>query len=249
LEILKEAYLKLDRAPQVLDTSKRIAAAYAQLGQLSSAIMEYESILQKYPDDPDVLAALSKIESQAENVASGVGIPGPELSDNQNASAALGDSSGSTSQAQIDDGREAMHQFFVESKLISAADFEACWPAVSLSDSNPQVKDPFVQALADRGILPLEKSIRVLCDKARLGYLPLEKYDVDIEIARGFPRETCRRWCVLPIDRLSKSILVATANPFNKQAAFELERASQYRLLWYVSPPAELAKLLRKIFR
>ena len=75
------------------------------------------------------------------------------------------------------------------------------------------------------------------------------KYDVDTEIGRGFPRETCRRWGVLPFDRMSKSILVATANPFNKQAAIELERASAHRLLWYISPPAELTKLLRKIFR
>jgi len=41
--------------------------------------------------------------------------------------------------------------------------------------------------------------------------LPLEKYDMDIELARSFPSDTCRRWCVLPFDRMSKSIMVATA--------------------------------------
>src|SRR6476660_6391402 len=101
LEILKEAYLKLNRAPQVLETSKRIASAYAQLGQLSSAIMEYESILQKYPDDPDVLAALSKIESQAENVASSTAIPGADLGDDKYASVSLAESNGTSFQAQI----------------------------------------------------------------------------------------------------------------------------------------------------
>src|ERR1700692_1420122 len=65
LEILKEAYSKLGREKDVVGPSKRIAQAYMQLGQLSSAILEYETILQRFPDDPDVQAALKQIESRA----------------------------------------------------------------------------------------------------------------------------------------------------------------------------------------
>src|SRR6201993_1989657 len=65
LEILREAYFKLGRKKDVASTSKRIAQAYVQLGQLSSAILEYETILQQFPDDPDVRAALKEIESKA----------------------------------------------------------------------------------------------------------------------------------------------------------------------------------------
>src|SRR5256885_14276194 len=69
LEILKEAYSKLGREKDVVNTSKRIAQAYVQMGQLSSAILEYETILQRYPDDPDVQAALAGIESKAGSFA------------------------------------------------------------------------------------------------------------------------------------------------------------------------------------
>src|SRR4029079_13080769 len=65
LEILKEAYAKLGRDVQAVATSKRIAEAYVQMGQLSSAILEYETILQRFPDDPDVKTALAKIETKA----------------------------------------------------------------------------------------------------------------------------------------------------------------------------------------
>ena len=41
LEILKEAYSKLGREDDVINTSKRIAQGYLQQGQLSSAILEY----------------------------------------------------------------------------------------------------------------------------------------------------------------------------------------------------------------
>jgi len=70
-----------------------------------------------------------------------------------------------------------------------------------------------------------------------------------VDLARGFPAETCRRWCVLPFDRLSKSILVATANPFNRQAAAELEEVMKQRLLWYLAPPQDMTKVLKKVFR
>ena len=68
LEILKEAYLKLSLEPEVISTSKRIAQAYVQLGQLSSAILEYETILQRHPDDRDAMEAMAQIETKANNL-------------------------------------------------------------------------------------------------------------------------------------------------------------------------------------
>src|SRR5678815_1929559 len=49
LEILKEAYSKLAREPELIATSKRIAQAYVGMGQLSSAILEFEGVLQLAP--------------------------------------------------------------------------------------------------------------------------------------------------------------------------------------------------------
>src|SRR5690349_5942735 len=81
LEILKEAYSKLGRAQDVVITSKRIAQAYVQLGQLSSAILEYESILQRFPDDKDVQKALTDIENRANSLGSApAGMSEPDVS-------------------------------------------------------------------------------------------------------------------------------------------------------------------------
>src|SRR5580658_9007736 len=67
LEILKEAYTKLGREDDLVNTSKRIATAYLHQGQLSSAILEYETVLQRRPEDKDVREALKDIESKASN--------------------------------------------------------------------------------------------------------------------------------------------------------------------------------------
>src|SRR5687768_16341915 len=89
LEILKEAYSKLGRESDVVNTSKRIAEAYVQLGQLSSAILEYESILQRFPDDPDVRKALSEIENKANSFSAPVPTPESDFGEKATASAAV----------------------------------------------------------------------------------------------------------------------------------------------------------------
>src|SRR5271154_1442331 len=67
LEILKEAYTKLKREEDIISTSKRIAQAYRETGQLSSAILEFETILQRRPDDADAQKSLKQIEDKAGN--------------------------------------------------------------------------------------------------------------------------------------------------------------------------------------
>ena len=244
LEILKEAYSKLNREKDVIGTSKRIAQAYVQMGQLSSAILEYETILQRYPNDPDVQAALSLIESKANN------FPPEALPSEPSSQKGLGlDRRGMGTILEIEDGRQAMHKLFVDSKLITAGDFDLCWAKPSLTGPPGGVVEPFIQVLSEKGIVPVEKSLKTLCDKSRFAYLPLSNYDIDLDLARGFPAETCQRWCVLPFDRMSKSIFVATANPFNQQAAKELAEATANRLLWYLVPPSDLIVNLRKAFR
>src|SRR5262245_15138872 len=249
LEILKEAYAKLGREAEVLNTSKRIAHAYVLMGQLSSAILEYESILQRYPDDPDALAALGEIEDKANSLNNAAPLAEVEVAEAPKAEAPAKSKKGASRvpQVETDDGRQAMHKIFVDGKIITNANFELCW--IPADETPGHVNEPFVQVLADKGFTTIDKALRILSDKGRLGYLPLEKYDVDMELARTFPAEICQRWCVLPFDRLSKSILVATVNPFNRQAAAELEAVAEQRLLWYLAQPTEIVKILRKAYR
>ena len=250
LEILKEAYFKLGREKDVINTSKRIAQAYVAMGQLSSAILEYESILQRFPDDPDVLSALGELESKANSISSQPALgEAEEARTPSDAKPAKAKKGSRVAPTEMEDGRQALEKIFVEGKVITAAMFDDCWIPADLSRAPEKVVLPFIQVLADKGFTTLEKSLKLISDKGRLGFLPLDKYDLDVEVARIFPLESCRRWCVLPFDRLSKSIMVATANPFNRQAAQELEGATEQRLLWYLAPPSDIIKGLSKIFR
>ena len=249
LEILKEAYSKLGREQDVINTSKRIAQAYMQQGQLSSAILEYETVLQRRPDDADVHAALKQIEDKANNVTAetasvepvALAVPPEETKQRKKVRPA--------EPAEINDGRQTMQKIFVDSKLINAGDFDLCWRAPDLMATPSDVAEPFIYTLHEKNLYHVEKSLKLLSDKSRTAFMPLDRYDVDLDLTRGFPADVCRRWCVLPFDRMSKAILVATANPYNQQAAKELAEATSHRLLWYLAAPSELILNLRKAFR
>lgn len=248
LEILKEAYHKLGRENDVINASKRIAQAYVLMGQLSSAILEYESILQRCPDDADVLTALSEIENKANTLNAQAGVS--EIADStRHFTKSKSKAAEVKPTSEVDDGRQMMYKVFVESKVIAQGDFELCWIKQDLSKPPAKIVEPFIQLLMDKGIMPIEKSLKIISDKHRTAYLPLEKYDMDVELARSFPTDTLMRWCVLPFDRMGKSVLAATANPFNKRAVLELEEATKQRFIWYLATPPDLIKALRKVIR
>src|SRR3954469_2301751 len=129
LEILKEAYAKLGRDKEAISTSKRIAEAYVQMGQLSSAILEYETILQRFPDDPDVKSALARIETKANNFpveetpseTALVTKAGPVATQTRSGKAAR------IIPTDVEDGERNMRKIFVDSKIITAGDFDLCW--------------------------------------------------------------------------------------------------------------------------
>lgn len=249
LEILKEAYSKLGREKDVMSASKRIAQAYVQMGQFSSAILEYETILQQHPEDPDVQAALKEIEAKANNVAIQPALTDVASARQASNTGTFKKATGKGAPSEINDGRKSIYKIFVEDKVISAGDFDLCWRTPDLSSPPNGVIEPFIQVLADKGILPLDKSLKLLVDKTRTAFLPLDRYDIDLELGRGFPAEACRRWCILPFDRMSKSVMVATANPLNQQAVRDLGETTPLRLIWYLASPVDIVKNLRKVFR
>ena len=237
LDILKEAYLKLGQNDDVVATCRRIANAYVQLGQLSSAIMEYETILQRIPEDVEALAAVKDLSAKVDKFSKA---SAPEPEHKEPVKVAPG---------QIDDGKAVMRKLFVEGKLITETDFEACWPKVDPQQVPTKIIEPFVHVVAEKELVPVEKALRAVADRSRIPYLPVGRYDLDIELTRKFPRATCLRWCLLPFDRMSKSLLVGTANPFNKVAIAEMEKAANCRIIWYLLPPLDLLKILAKAFR
>src|SRR4051812_32163315 len=64
LDILKDAYQRVGKQQEALVTARKLGDTYVELGQYSAAMLEYEGILQKEPDNPEVIAALGEVEDK-----------------------------------------------------------------------------------------------------------------------------------------------------------------------------------------
>ncbi|MES2570693.1 MAG: hypothetical protein V4710_11650, partial [Verrucomicrobiota bacterium] len=64
MEILKDAYQRIGLRAETLRMSRKLAETYLELGQLSSALLEYEGILQLDHDNPEIIIALAEVEER-----------------------------------------------------------------------------------------------------------------------------------------------------------------------------------------
>ncbi len=64
MDILKDAYQRVGKTKEGLTVARRLADTYVELGQFSAAMLEYEGILQKDPDNAEVIMALGDVEEK-----------------------------------------------------------------------------------------------------------------------------------------------------------------------------------------
>ena len=257
-EILKEAYAKLGRRDESLAASKRLAKAHISLGQISQAILEYEGLLQEHPDDPEVLGALTELEAKTSQLSAGRQPTGaPPLREDSKptqpapalAAGAAAPHPSSASKQKPEDGNKALVDILIAEKLITP---QAVEPLLKrLASDHPSAQDSatpttLLQLLIDQQLVKLDDVLTVLVDRGGLPYLPLSTYDVDRDAVCLLPRELCFDNCIVPFDLISRSVLIATANPFDMGARSQAEAMLANNVFWYVTSPEEIHVALRR---
>ena len=253
LEILKETYTKLGRQDDSLRISKKLAAAYASVGQISQAVLEYEGILQKYPGDAGAVAALAQLEPKTSTSDAHSQTVAPSLAEDSKptplAGAPAGAPARSAQAGQGGDGDRALADVLIAEKLVTPQAVEPLLERLkALRNGSADKSQPLslAQLIANEQIAKLDDVLSAIIDKSRLPYLPLSSYDVDRDIVYQLPQDVCWQTCVVPVDLISRSILIATANPFDHAAKKQVESILDYNVFWYISPPAEILAALRR---
>jgi tetratricopeptide (TPR) repeat protein len=257
-EILKEAYAKLGRRDESLLASKKLAKAHISLGQISQAILEYEGILQEHPNDPEVLKALKEIEAKTSQLAANRQPSGaPSLREDSKPTPpapalAAGTAAPPSSRPQpqaLEDGTKALIDVLIAEKLVTPQAVEPLMKRLTSGPANSGENPmPFVlpQLLVEDQLVKLDDLLTVLVDRSGLPYLPLSTYDVDRDAVCLLPREVCFEKCIVPFDLISRSVLIATANPLDTAARSQAEVMLAYNVFWYVTSPEEIHAALRR---
>jgi len=257
-EILKEAYGKLGRRDESLLASKKLAKAHISLGQISQAILEYEGILQEYPDDPEIRKALAELEAKTSQLSASRQPSGaPPLREDSKptptaptlAAGAAAPPPSSPPKQNQEDGNKALVDVLIAEKMLTPQAAEPLLKRIAAGLGNASESPTslsLLQLLLDEQLVKLEDVLTVLVDRGGLPYLPLSTYDVDRDAVCLLPRDICFDKCIVPFDLISRSVLIATTNPFDMAARSQAEVMLAYNVFWYVTSPEEIHVALRR---
>ncbi len=274
MEILKDAYQKIGRQEETIAMSRKLAETYATLNQYSSAVLEYEGILQRDPDDPEIMAALGEVEERMHKAGQTRTEEPPPASIDLDFRTAVVDPStlittpqtlgretpkqssrGRTEEviaALTGDGNEPLGKFLVQHRLASADVVASALERVRKKNKD-LLENTCAASLLDeivrRGAGELETLLCGIIDRSKFAYIPLECYDVDRQIVKMLPETLTLGRLIVPFDVISRTVMIATANPFDASGKEAVQQLLDYNIQWHLAAPGAIYKVLSETYR
>lgn len=289
MEILKDAYSRLGRQSEALAISRRLADSYVDLGQFSQAVIEYESILQNDPVNPEVIAALGGVEERlyrsaqvhpdagsgsSPQIAAG-GLGGVEIE--YEPTAYEGGALIATPQTQRsehraekprargegreerqeevrlpDDGNDQLVRFLIQNKLVAEEVVTSSLERLRKKNSErSQAAMPLslLEEICRRGAIEMEALLCGIVERSKFAYIPLEYYDIDRAIVKMLPEELTIGRLIVPFDVMSRTLMIAMANPFDISAKESVQQLLDYNIQWHLAAPSAVTKALSETYK
>lgn len=79
-------------------------------------------------------------------------------------------------------------------------------------------------------------------------YLPLANYEIDQDVLDSVPANVCRQFCLIPIDKIGKSLTLAMADPLNVNAIEDVELISKCSVQTFVATGSDVREAIRKYY-
>jgi hypothetical protein len=286
LEILKDAFHRVGKMPEMLRVARQLADTYLHLGQYSSAMQEYEGILEHQPDNAEVMAALGEVEERL--TKSGHTFPGsngsrsngaapngakPISLDFQTASASTDPAHLMTTTATLrldgsgmrvpvlapdievklqDDGNEPLAKFLVQHRIVPEEVVSSALERVQKKNREMKpnsIAVSLIDEICRRGSLNMDSLLSSVLDRSKFAYIPLEYYDVDRTIVRMLPDSLTLGRLIVPFDILSRTVMVATANPLDGLGKEAVQQLLDYNVQWHLASPAAITRVLQETYR
>ncbi len=272
LEILKEAYWRLGQQKEALAVTRKLADAYMAEGQYSSAMMEYEGILQKDPETPGIASLLAEVEAKLnlvtkENgnaVASDTAI---DLDFSAFGNATRDDATLMATDATrklerparkdfdialTDDGNEPLAKFLLQHRLIPEDVVNNALERVTKMNENLAPQAMATSLLNEILVTRVIEMTPLLCgilDRTKFAYIPLECYDVDRQVVKMLPESLTLGRLIVPFDIISRTVMIAMANPFDALGKEAVQQLLDYNIQWHLASPDAVIKVLRDSYR
>ncbi len=280
MEILKDAYQRVGKQEEALAVARKLADTYVELGQYSAAMLEYEGILQKSPDNMEVVAALSEVEEKLQKsgqlkpqvtpgtiappsgidldfriVSSETGTlmttPATLRADGSPATARQ-DNAVAVNLASGDDGNEALAKFLMQHRLVTEEIVVAALERVHKKNKDLGPNIPalsLVDEICRRGSYETDYILGGILDRSKFAFAPLDYYDIDRSIVRMLPESLTIGRLIVPFDMMSRTVMIAMANPFDALGKEAVQQLLDYNVQWHLASPSSILRVLNETYK
>lgn len=80
-------------------------------------------------------------------------------------------------------------------------------------------------------------------------FLPLTSYEIDPEVINTVPENVCTQFCLIPIDKIGKSLTLAMADPLNVHATEDVELITGCNVQAFVATTSDIKEALIKYYK
>jgi tetratricopeptide (TPR) repeat protein len=294
MDILKDAYQRVGKQKEALGVARKLADTYVELGQFSAAMLEYEGILQKEPDNAEVIMALGDVEDKLHKSGqlkpsgamtspsmsqspmsppgmipppSGINLdfrtvssdggtlmttPATMRPDGSNGMRLAGSHGEQLNINLADDGNEPLAKFLIQHRLVTEEVVTSALERVQKKNKELAANvlaTSLVDEICRRGAIEQEALLASIVDRSKFAYIPLEYYDVDRSVVKMLPESLTIGRLIIPFDIISRTVMVAMANPFDALGKEAVQQLLDYNVQWHLCSAQAMAKVLGDTFR
>jgi type IV pilus assembly protein PilB len=107
----------------------------------------------------------------------------------------------------------------------------------------------FGEILVELRFATEEDIAQALTSQFGFPYLPLSSYEIDQDVINAVPENVCRQYCLIPIDKIGKSLTLAMANPLNANAVDDVELISGCTVQTFVSTTSDIKEAVDRYYQ
>ena len=106
----------------------------------------------------------------------------------------------------------------------------------------------FGEVLVDLKFATEEDIAQALTSQYGFPYLPLAHYEIDPDVIHAVPENVCRQFCLIPIDKIGKSLTIAMSNPLNANAIEDVELITGCMVQTFVSTASDIKDAISRYY-
>ncbi len=265
LEILKDAFVRIGQVSDAIDAARKLAEIFTQAEQYPKAVREYEYILDHEPANVEVMAALGEVEEKLRELKASGKIVGDGFDGVDKASQLI--ATGQTMQASsksaaaidavtktlvAEDGNDALVKFLLLHRIAPEDVVKSSNERISKKNKD-LAPNTMAHSLLDevvrRAGLDIETTLCTIVDRSKLAYIPLEYYEVDRQVVKMLPESLTLGRLIVPFDVMSRTLMVAMANPFDSLGKDAVQQLLDFNIQWHIASPVAVTKVLSEVYR